>query len=825
MTKTARLTWGLSMRRLKIPSFLLDAGIYKQTISTSSFVAASTAFKLKPLLLSRHRHIRAPLESSMKQMASSDDSELALIIDSHKVGSKCTKGKVKMIHAGVSDPGMRFLIYLVSLALSLAALSILKLHKLLEWLMVDSDTPVTARLQELRTKSALISEILRAAAFRYTQCVPHPSVPVPLSKTSTLQSHQQQPLYPITPTSTSSMEALQMPFSSGMCFHTCKLATAMSAQCLLCLMRNSEEDVYPSLDLGRQRCHSESTIDVPPVRWSKPSRPNAGICRAQVISNASSICLSVEMCSGHHSPFTNKSGLYIASDVKNGASRFWRLSADSVTQRKLHTEDSSSSSTPLFHRSPKLVACVAPTSTSIAAASSSSPSPPSVRSSSSSKVALCALEFWKTVPRTTLFATLQEMDQEFENVFNTEEARAVNLAAASSVKRCYFHPRPQPILFPSIPVVRRDCAVDARRETREAATSPLVEEDLEEGDHPEAEGLELDDEGVYFTFDLHNRTDACFEEYTDQDEEECEGCSTEPRETHKAGVRYGEGLSDLVALTNSISDDLLQLESGCQELINRVHANRIELDRVNDSLSFVWNTKDECTSAPATSTSVSVMENSWSSGGSCSVFTHRYSPMGASFISSSGSCCPCNCHREELVEAMVNQPDPELSSEMLSSLTLVHSESLPDEKFFHSGFCAFVLSVYCHFNAVTRFCRMLVTHPTYINISSRRPPLKKTTQLRGAIPIPIINAVVRRVVVSCPSQLALAIHAVSIVTAPTTRSPSSSSPHHALIPSSLIMFSLMTIISVALSVRIVNHCHCADAAQFRVRCNTNTPVH
>lgn len=34
---------------------------------------------------------------------------------------------------------MRFLIYLVSLALSLAALSILKLHKLLEWLMVVSD--------------------------------------------------------------------------------------------------------------------------------------------------------------------------------------------------------------------------------------------------------------------------------------------------------------------------------------------------------------------------------------------------------------------------------------------------------------------------------------------------------------------------------------------------------------------------------------------------------------------------------------------------------------------------------------------------------------
>ncbi|CDS39841.1 expressed conserved protein [Echinococcus multilocularis] len=766
------------MRRLKIPSFLLGAGIDEQTISTSSFVAASTAFKLKPRLLSRHRHIRAPLESSIKQMASSDDGELALIIDSHKVGSKCTKGKVKMIHAGVSDPGMRFLIYLVSLALSLAALSILKLHKLLEWLMVDSDTPVTARLQELRTKSALISEILRAAAFRYTQCVTHPSVPVPLSKTSTPQSHQQQPLYPITPTTTSSIEALKMPSSPGMCFHTCKLATATSAQCLLCLMRNSEEYFYPNLDLGRQRCHSESTVNTPSVRWLKPSRPNAGICRAQVISNASSLCLSVEMCSGHHSPFTNKSGLHIASDVKNGASRLWRLSADSVTPRKLHTEDSSSSLTPLFHRSPKLVACVAPTSTSIAAASS--PSSPSVRSPSSSKVPLCALEFWKTVPRTSLFATLQEMDQEFEDVFYTEEARAMNLAAATSVKRCYFHPRPQPILSPSIPVVRRDCGVDARRETREAATSPLVEDDLEEGDHPESEGLELDDEGVYFTFDLHNLTDVRFEEYTDQDEEECEGGSTEPRETHRAGVHYGEGLSDLVALTNSISDDLLQLESGCQELINRVHANRIELDRVNDSLSFVWNNKDECTGAPATSTSVSVMENSWSSGGSCSVFTHRNSPMDASFISSSGSCCPCNCHREELVEAMVNQPDPELSSEMLSSLTLVHSESLPDEKFFHSA------PSFEEDDAVA-WCDTNSPH-------------------------------------QCGSPSSLAIHTVSIVTAPTTKNPSSS-PHHALIPSSLTMFSLMTILSVSLSVRIMNHRQCAKAAQFRVLCNTNRTVH
>ncbi|KAL5964719.1 hypothetical protein TSMEX_007546, partial [Taenia solium] len=690
MAKTLRFTWGLSLWRLKIPSFLLDAWIDKQSISTSALVAASNSFKLRSHPLSRHRYLRKSLES-LGQTASGDDCELTLIIDSPSLSSQCTEGKVKLMHAGVSDPGMRFLIYLVSLALSLAALSILKLHKLLEWLMVDSDAPsVAARLQELRTKSALISEILRAAAFRYTQFVSHPYVvPVSLSKTSTPPSHQQQPPYYVTPTSTPSVESQQMPSSPGMCFHTCKLTSAVSAQCLLCLVRGSEDDVYANLSLGRQRSHSESTVTVSPVRWPKPSRPNAGICRTQVISNASSTCLSVEMCSGHHSPFANNSGLHIASDVKNGASRSWRFSTDPVTPRKLHTEGSSSSSTPLFHRSPKLVACVAPTSTSIAAAPPS-PSPPSVRpSSSSSKVTPNALEFQKTVPRTNLFAALEVMDQEFEGVFLSEEVRVMNLAAVASVKRYYFYPHPQSLLPlpPSISVVRRDCAVNARCETREAATSPLIEEDLEEDDHPEAEGLELDDEGVYFTFDLHNRTGVCFEEYTDKEEEENEGGSTEPRETCRTSARYGEGLSDLVALTNSISDDLLQLESGCQELIHRVHANRIELDRVNDSLSFVWNNKDECASAAPNSTSASVMENSWSSGGSCSIFTHRYSPMGASFISSNGSCCPCNCHREEL-EAVVNQPDPELSSEMLSSLTLVHSESLPDEKLFHPAVSA-----------------------------------------------------------------------------------------------------------------------------------------
>ncbi|VDM25942.1 unnamed protein product [Hydatigera taeniaeformis] len=363
---------------------------------------------------------------------------------------------------------------------------------------------------------------------------------------------------------------------------------------------------------------------------------------------------------------------------------------------KSNTESSSSSSTPLFRRSPKLVACVAPTSTTAAAASL--PSPPPVRPSSpsslssssassaaSSKVTPNILEFEKILPPTNMFAVLEEIDQEFEGVFFSEETRAVNLAAAASVKRYYFRSSPNPLLLPpSISVVRRDCAVDAHCETREAATSPLVEEDLEEGDHPEAEGLELDDEGVYFTFDLQNRANN-FGEYSDKEEEGDAGSSLEPRETFRAGVRYGEGFSDLVALTTSISDDLLQLESGCQELIHRVHANRIELDRVNDSLSFVWNNKDECANAPPTSTSVSMMENSWSSGDSCSIFTHHYSPMGASFITSGGSCCPCNCHREELVGTVVDQEDPELSSEMLSSLTLVHSESLPDEKFFRPG--------------------------------------------------------------------------------------------------------------------------------------------
>lgn len=99
MAKTVRLTWGLSLWRLKIPSFLLDAGIDKQSISTSAVVAASTSFKLRSHPLSRHRYLRKSLES-LRQTASGDDSELTLIIDSPNLSSQCTEGKVKMMHAG-----------------------------------------------------------------------------------------------------------------------------------------------------------------------------------------------------------------------------------------------------------------------------------------------------------------------------------------------------------------------------------------------------------------------------------------------------------------------------------------------------------------------------------------------------------------------------------------------------------------------------------------------------------------------------------------------------------------------------------------------------
>lgn len=65
---------------------------------------------------------------------------------------------------------------------------------------------------------------------------------------------------------------------------------------------------------------------------------------------------------------------------------------------------------------------------------------------------------------------------------------------------------------------------------------------------------------------------------------------TSPFVNFRAAI--GGQLSNLVALTTSIGDDLMQLETGYHNLIDRVHANCLELNKANSRLGFVWDTKD-----------------------------------------------------------------------------------------------------------------------------------------------------------------------------------------------------------------------------------------
>lgn len=321
-----------------------------------------------------------------------------------------------------------------------------------------------------------------------------------------------------------------------------------------------------------------------------------------------------------------------------------------------------------LRRSQKLVACVAPTTVN-SMTSTVPPSPSSViqLSSTTLKVLLDTEECQKPVSLTLFHSVLEEAELKMETIPLTEEPLALTLACITSA--------PAALLLPSLetPIVRRDCGVDTKVTTRDSACSPIQfsdEDSSQIGDHPDAEGLELDDEGVYFAYDYRDRL------FCHDEEVECEEIDdfrpSNPQRSLRAVERHnGEGFSDLVALTSSISDDLLQLESGCQELIQRVHANRIELDRVNDSLSFVWDYKDECTGA-----STQAMEKSWSSITS-SIYTHRYTPMGGSMISNTGSCCACNCH---FVDKDLGQ-QPSSESDMLSNLTVVQA----DEGIIHPG--------------------------------------------------------------------------------------------------------------------------------------------
>ncbi|KAM7537664.1 hypothetical protein Aperf_G00000078653 [Anoplocephala perfoliata] len=694
MAKTAHLTWGLSLCRLKIPSVLLDSRLSKLSLSTCSFFSVPSGLRLRS-----RPSLRRPCSQASLQVPHTDDIELDLVIGPLQLASQCIKERDKIATAGgnfpklsfyddknlivsydrlctsellidllhiffmFSDPGMRFIVYLASLALSLAALSILKLHKLLEWLTMDSIGPMeTVDKQELQTKSSLISEILRAVALRYSRCNLHEysSAPSLLSAPKNPVSNscsQTQILCQETSTSTpTSPSESRRSSSQQLCFHARGLSGSVSEQCLLCLVRGMDEGFDGSgLLRPQQRCNSESSISSSPSspRWPKPSRINAGICRTQVTSDTSSWCLSVELCSSS-TPASEKTGLCLASAVRNGASRIWRVPKSPAT----HFYSHSCGETPP-RRPQKLVACVAPTTAnSITSAVPPSPSAVIQLSSMPHKVPLVSEKCQKPVSPAPFHVVIEETEPKMETALFTEELLALTLAAVTST------PAPPLLLLPSqeTPIIRRDCGIGTMVATRDSACSPIQfsdEDSSQIGDHPDSEGLELDDEGVYFTYDYRDRV-FCHEEEMEYEEIEGSEPTSHQRSQRSFERHKGEGFSDLVALTSSISDDLLQLESGCQELIQRVHANRIELDRVNDSLSFVWDYKDDCAEADTQAMEKSCSMNS-------SVYTHQYTPMGASMISNTGSCCACNCH-------FMNKDSPSPESDMLSSLTVVPAD-------------------------------------------------------------------------------------------------------------------------------------------------------
>lgn len=225
-----------------------------------------------------------------------------------------------------------------------------------------------------------------------------------------------------------------------------------------------------------------------------------------------------------------------------------------------------------------------------------------------------------------------------------EELRAIRIAPITVTPNANFSIQsPQ-----STVIIRRDCCVGTAISTRDSACSPIAfsetaEDSSEFGEHSGADGLELDDEGVYFAYDYPDRNSFPNDnDYEDIDDFELPGTSHHPYEEEEdESQQKSEQFSNLVSLIKGISNDLLQLESGYQELIQRVQMNRIQLDHVNDSLSYVWSCKDV----------EDGMGKSWcsSSAYSSNVLSNRYTPMGASFISTgtTGSCCVCDCHSPE----------------------------------------------------------------------------------------------------------------------------------------------------------------------------------
>lgn len=100
MARITRLTWGLSLCKLKIHCLLLDAGVSKQTISPLS--SASNAYSLKNYPISNRRDTQTTTQSSLGEISSSSSNEgigLALLVDS-QLAPHCSSAKLKLAYAG-----------------------------------------------------------------------------------------------------------------------------------------------------------------------------------------------------------------------------------------------------------------------------------------------------------------------------------------------------------------------------------------------------------------------------------------------------------------------------------------------------------------------------------------------------------------------------------------------------------------------------------------------------------------------------------------------------------------------------------------------------
>lgn len=789
MVKTIRLTWGFSLCKFKIsPPSLLES---KQDIVSfklgSRNYNISTNGRGRSRLHSRVRTAQAALPASNTR---NEDIELAVLVTPPELVSRCTSKQPFPIE---SDARTRVFVYLVSLALSLAALSILKLHKLLEWLLVDTDVAsFHGSISDLKSKSSVIAEILKAAALRYKKSLnsptytadagrvlPHGSVlPTSADATSpttptffsahaaTAEDHQCLCSRPSSSTLSQSPKTVP-PMSSdtnvlGFCHHW----PSASQPCLLCYLASSGDYSLPLGD-RRQRTCSESKYErhqqrSHTYRWPSPSRPNAGICRTQVSVGHAPGCLSVEVCSAS---ISRLSGLELAAALSKQKVKHRQfvscgedspdnssgpdasaprpndfltgsteeavnvgIAASSAATSPTTASPDASRSSPFSRRhngSPKLVACVAPTSQHIV----QQPVTTTCSSQRSHLHADCYPKKLRIPLSDGNLQVVEEVEEHLEAKASPEEALEATAtattetgshgllitttsatllarAAVLAVHRKIFENRgvgvsiervdagtsPIPPASPST----LDSPVTTPVSQKLTATTLKVSDDSADN-VSEVDDLELDDDGVWFSHDLppHTTHRLTFSPYCDdverEEDDEVFGINISPilnqrtscssltslrsRELDADDVEEEEeeaNFSDLVALTTSISDDLMKLETGCHELIYRVQANRIELDSVHDRLGYVWNNKDilvdldsvdsvyssplEASLPERSLTGPAYMEDSFTSfASSNSRSMIRHTPLGHSFVSDSGETprnrgegvdsCYCNCHQ------------------------------------------------------------------------------------------------------------------------------------------------------------------------------------